>query len=81
MVARVLAEQFAGAEAGVEPETLLWDDLGADSLDIIEIVLALQEASGCEISTEEENRLVGLGKAVRVQDLTDLVQRVAPDHG
>lgn len=47
---------------GVEPEKVtrqagLIDDLGADSLDIVELVMAAEEEFGCEITDEEADKL------------------------
>jgi len=49
----ILAEQL-GVETGIlTPEANLVDDLGADSLDVVELVMALEEEFGVEIPDEE----------------------------
>jgi len=49
----ILAEQLGVESATLTPEANLVDDLGADSLDVVELVMALEEEFGVEIPDEE----------------------------
>lgn len=53
-VARIIADHFGGLKlADIEPDMKLRDDLGADSLDAVEIVLALEEEFGVPIVDDD----------------------------
>lgn len=54
--------------ASVLPETKFKEDLGADSLDLFELVMAFEEEFGVEIPTEE------LEKMATVQDVMDYIE-------
>ncbi len=61
----IIAEQL-----GVKPEQVVEsasfvDDLGADSLDTVELVMALEEEFGIEISDEDAEKITHVGEAVR----------------
>ena len=58
----IIAEQLNVNEAEIKPETKFKDDLGADSLDLFEMVMALEEEFGIEIPSELE-------KIVTVNDI------------
>ena len=57
----IIAEQLNVNEAEIKPETKFKDDLGADSLDLFEMVMALEEATGISIedSALAEMKTVG----------------------
>jgi len=62
----LLAEQFMVSEDEITPETSFADDLGADSLDIVELTMAIEEEFDItEISDEDLPRLVTVGDVVR----------------
>ena len=48
-VKNIIVEQLGGSETAVTPEASFIDDLGADSLDIVELVMALEEEFDIEI--------------------------------
>lgn len=50
----ILSEQFGVAESSITPELSFEDDLGADSVDIVELSMALEEEFGVEELSEEE---------------------------
>ena len=56
-VISIVAEQLGVQEADIKPESSFEDDLGADSLDVVELVMALEEAVGCEIPDEEAEKI------------------------
>ena len=56
-VISIVAEQLGVQEADIKPESSFEDDLGADSLDVVELVMALEEALGCEIPDEEAEKI------------------------
>ena len=48
----------------ITPETTFKDDLGADSLDVFQIIMGVEEESNIEIPTEEAEKIVTVGDAV-----------------
>ncbi|MDI6892440.1 MAG: acyl carrier protein [Actinomycetota bacterium] len=60
----IIAEQLGVDEGEISPSTSFVDDLGADSLDIVELVMALEEEFGLEISDEEAEKIGTVGEAV-----------------
>ncbi len=63
-VRKVLAEQLAVDEAQVVPDARFAEDLNADSLDLVEAVLALEEEWNIEIPEEEMEGVKTVGQAV-----------------
>lgn len=64
-VRNIIAEQLGVKPEEVTPEAKFIDDLGADSLDTVELVMALEEEFGIEIPDEEAEKLVTVGDATR----------------
>jgi acyl carrier protein len=62
-VKEIIVEQLGVGESEVIPEAKFIDDLGADSLDLVELVMALEEEYGAEISDEEAEKIVTVGDA------------------
>ncbi len=60
----VIVEQLGVSEEEVTMEASYTDDLGADSLDTVELVMALEEEFGTEIAAEEAEKLTSVGKTV-----------------
>jgi len=56
-VKHIIVEQLGVDEEEVKPEASFVDDLGADSLDVVELVMALEEEFGLEISDEDAEKL------------------------
>jgi acyl carrier protein len=63
-VRKVLAEQLARDESEVTMEARFEEDLDADSLDLVEVVLALEEELGVNIPEEEMEGVKTVGQAV-----------------
>ncbi len=63
-VKKVVVEQLGVEEADVTPEASFVDDLNADSLDLVELIMALEENFGIEISDEEAERITTVQNAV-----------------
>ena len=58
------AEQLGVNEADVKIESTFVDDLGADSLDTVELVMALEEEFECEIPDEEAEKITSVQQAI-----------------
>ena len=60
----LVAEHFAVEPAEVTMETGFEEDLGADSVDLVELVMAFEEGFNSEIPDEDAEKLTTVGKAV-----------------
>jgi acyl carrier protein len=63
-VRKIVAEQLGVNEAEVKNESSFVNDLGADSLDTVELVMALEEEFECEIPDEEAEKITTVQQAV-----------------
>lgn len=63
-VRKIVVEQLGVKEEEVTPEASFVDDLGADSLDTVELVMALEEEFECEIPDEEAEKITTVQQAV-----------------
>ncbi|WP_330857412.1 acyl carrier protein, partial [Helicobacter pylori] len=61
----VIAEQLNVDAAQVTPEAEFVKDLGADSLDVVELIMALEEKFGIEIPDEQAEKIVNVGDVMR----------------
>ena len=66
-VRKIVVEQLGVKEEEVSGESSFVDDLGADSLDTVELVMALEEEFNCEIPDEEAEKIT------TVQQATDYI--------
>ncbi|HVS16200.1 MAG TPA: acyl carrier protein [Thermoanaerobaculia bacterium] len=63
-VKEIIVEQLGVDEDEVTPEASFTDDLGADSLDIVELVMAFEEEFGIEIPDEDAEKIGRVKEAV-----------------
>jgi len=63
-VKKIVAEQLGVKEEEVKPESSFVDDLGADSLDTVELVMALEEEFETEIPDEEAEKITTVQQAI-----------------
>ncbi|MBT0665798.1 acyl carrier protein [Geobacter pelophilus] len=63
-VKEIVAEQLGVEEAQVTNEASFMDDLGADSLDTVELVMALEEEFDIEISDENAEKIQNVQDAI-----------------
>jgi len=70
-VTRIIVEQLGLEASEVKPGASFVDDLGADSLDRVELVMALEEAFGVEITDADAEKIV------TVEDAVEYIQKNA----
>lgn len=61
-VNKIVVEQLGVKEEDIKPEASFVDDLGADSLDTVELVMALEEEFETEIPDEEAEKITTVGQ-------------------
>lgn len=73
-IVRIIKEQLGVKESEIKPEANFVDDLGADSLDAVEIVMAIEDEFGIEIPDKvaEEAKTVG--------DITNYINNILEDR-
>ncbi|HEV2615197.1 MAG TPA: acyl carrier protein [Candidatus Acidoferrales bacterium] len=67
-VKQIIVEQLGVDEGEVTPTASFVDDLGADSLDIVELVMAFEEAFGIEIPDEDAEKIATVKDAIAYID-------------
>ena len=60
----IIIDQLGVSEEEVKPEASFVDDLGADSLDLVELVMALEEEFGQEIPDEDAEKIATVQDAI-----------------
>ena len=63
-VKKIVSEQLGTEEAGLKNESSFINDLGADSLDTVELVMALEEEFNTEIPDEEAEKITTVQQAI-----------------
>lgn len=64
-VKKIVVDRLGVDEAEVTPEASFKDDLGADSLDVVELVMELEEEFDLEISDEDAEKVTTVGEVVK----------------
>ena len=64
-IGKIIVEQLGVNEDQVKPEAKFVEDLGADSLDIVELVMALEEEFETEIPDEDAEKLQSVGDVIK----------------
>jgi acyl carrier protein len=64
-IGKIIVEQLGVNEDQVKPEAKFIEDLGADSLDTVELVMALEEEFETEIPDEEAEKLQSVGDVIK----------------
>lgn len=67
-VRKIIVEQLGVNEDQVKPEATFVEDLGADSLDLTELIMAMEEEFNVEIADDDAQKIV------KVQDAIDYIQ-------
>jgi len=67
-VKKIIVERFGIDEDRVTAEMTFKEDLGADSLDIVELVMEMEDVFGTEISDEDAEQITTVGNAVTYID-------------
>ena len=62
---KIIVEQLGVNEDQVKPEAKFIEDMGADSLDTVELVMALEEEFGTEIPDEDAEKLQSVGDVIK----------------
>jgi acyl carrier protein len=68
-VRKIIAEQLSVPEEDVTPDATFVDDLGADSLDLVELIMAMEEAFEVSIPDEDAEKIK------KVQDAIDYIAK------
>jgi acyl carrier protein len=63
-VKKIVVDRLGVKEDEVKPNSSFVDDLGADSLDTVELVMALEEEFECEIPDEEAEKITSVQQAI-----------------
>lgn len=63
-ITKVIVDRLGVDESEVKPEARFKEDLGADSLDVVELVMQLEDEFETEISDEEAEKIQTIGDAV-----------------
>jgi acyl carrier protein len=63
-VQKIVVEQLGVSDDEVTPNASFVDDLGADSLDTVELVMALEEEFECEIPDEDAEKITSVQQAI-----------------
>ncbi|AGW13695.1 acyl carrier protein [Megalodesulfovibrio gigas] len=66
-VKKIIVDQLGVSEDEVKPEAAFVEDLGADSLDLTELIMAMEEEFGIEIDDDDAQKLL------KVQDAIDYI--------
>lgn len=63
-IIKIVAETLKIEEGNISPESKFVDDLGADSLDLVELMMAIEAAFDCDIPDDEAGKIATISDAV-----------------
>lgn len=63
-IKKILSEQFSVQESTITPETDIAEDLGADSLDVVDILMSIEDEFEIEVQDEDIDRIRTVGELV-----------------
>lgn len=63
-IQQILAQQFEVSAGSISADTNIVDDLGADSLDVVELIMSVEDEFGVQIPDEDAAELPTVGKIV-----------------
>ena len=63
-IKNALVEQFGVKESDITMDTSLIEDLGADSLDLVELIMAMEEEFNFELPEEDAEKISTVGEAI-----------------
>ncbi|MCR4797959.1 MAG: acyl carrier protein [Lachnospiraceae bacterium] len=63
---KIIAEVLNVDEDEIKPETTFIDDLGADSLDVFQIIMGVEEELDIEVNSDDAEKIVTVGDAVEL---------------
>jgi len=67
-VKKIIVDLLGADEAKIKPEAKFREDLEADSLDLVELIMAFEDKFGAEISDEDAQSITTVGEAVKYID-------------
>ncbi|WP_026689934.1 acyl carrier protein [Alteribacter aurantiacus] len=67
-IAKIVSERLGVDESEVKPEATFKEDLGADSLDVVELVMELEDEFDLEISDEDAEKITTVGDVITYID-------------
>ena len=80
-VKAILAEQFDYEEDKITPETTIADDLGADSLDVVDLLMSIEDEFEIEVPDEEIENIKTVGDLVKYKIMRKLTSRFREKNG
>ena len=72
-VKKIVADHLGIDEAKVTEQSSFIDDLGADSLDTVELVMAFEEEFGSEIADREAEKILTVGDAIKFLENKEII--------
>ena len=70
-VKKILSDQFDVGEDSITPDTMIEGDLGADSLDVVDLLMSIEDEFELEIPDEETDKIKSVGDLVQyIEDHT-----------
>ncbi|MBB5172111.1 acyl carrier protein [Texcoconibacillus texcoconensis] len=64
-IAKIVTDRLGVDEADIKPEATFKEDLGADSLDVVELVMELEDEFDMEISDEDAEKIATVGDVIQ----------------